>query len=107
MDGPDQKYRLHIGQGTGTLPVSNDAMPGSDHSLNNMYFTTFDHDNDAWSSGTCAGLWKAAWWYRNCAHSSLNGPHTGTLNSYQRIKWYNGSKYAREHGGTGAAPTQI
>jgi len=44
VDGADQKYRLHIGQGTGT-PGSHDAMTGS-HSLYNMYFTTLDHDND-------------------------------------------------------------
>ena len=40
VDGADQKYRLHIGQGTGT-PGSLDAMAGS-YSLNNMNFTTFD-----------------------------------------------------------------
>ena len=44
VDGPDQKYRLHIGQGTGTTG-SFDAMAGS-YSLNNMYFSTFDRDNE-------------------------------------------------------------
>ena len=36
VDGPDQKYRLHIGKGTGT-PGSNDAMAVH----NDAFFTTF------------------------------------------------------------------
>jgi len=61
VDGADQKYRLHIGQGTGT-PGSSDAMAGS-HSLNNMNFSTFDRDNDAWGSN-CAESYKGGWWYK-------------------------------------------
>ena len=87
VDGPDQKYRLHIGQGTGT-PGSNDAMAGS-HSLNNMYFTTFDRDNDQ-SSGNCAASYKGGWWYKGCHNSNLNGPHTAS-STHQRVAWYNGT----------------
>ena len=89
VDGPDQKYRLHIGQGTGT-PGSRDNM-AVHHSINNTYFSTFDRDNDAWDS-KCAVSLKGAWWYKNCADSNLNGPHTSNT-SYQRIVWHNGSNW--------------
>ena len=95
VDGPDQKYRLHIGQGTGTPPGSFDAMAGS-HSLNNMYFSTFDRDNDAWSGGHCAVSYKGAWWHRECYNANLNNPHVGT-SAVDRITWYNGSKYVYYH----------
>ena len=70
VDGPEQKYRLHIGQGTGT-PGSFDAMAYH----NNMYFSTFDRDNDQ-SGENCANRYRAAWWYRICFRATLNGPHT-------------------------------
>ena len=87
VDGPDQKYRLHIGQGKGTTG-SFDAMAGS-HSLNNMYFSTFDRDNDQ-NGGNCAVERRGAWWYRSCTHSNLNGPHTGQ-SGWRSLEWYNGS----------------
>ena len=90
VDGPDQKYRLHIGQGTGT-PGSQDAMAGS-HSLNNMNFSTFDRDNDAIGGYHCAVLNKGGWWYRGCHHANLNGLHTSNTTG-QHIVWYNGSKW--------------
>ena len=90
VDGPDQKYRLHIGQGTGT-PGPFDAMIGT-HSLNNMNFSTFDRDNDATGRYHCAASYKGGWWYRNCHHSNLNGLHTSNTVT-QRIVWYNGSSW--------------
>ena len=91
VDEPEQKYRLHIGQGTGTPPGSNDAMAGP-YSLNNMSFTTFDRDNDAWSGANCAVLHKGAWWYKSCTHSNLNGQHTASIIQH-RVVWYNGSTW--------------
>jgi len=86
VDGADQKYRLHIGQGTGT-PGSIDGMAGS-HSLNNMNFTTFDRDNDRASHLNCAALHRGGWWYRSCYYANLNGLHRN-----KRIIWYNGSSH--------------
>ena len=80
VDGADQKYRLHIGQGTGK-PASFDAMTYH----NNMYFTTFDRDNDENSIGNCAA---SGWWYRNCYHANLNGFHRNNA-----IHFYNGSSH--------------
>ena len=90
VDEPDQKYRLHIGQGTGSPPGSFDAMAGT-HSLNNMYFSTFDRDNDAWSSD-CAAQHKGAWWYNSCTHSNLNGQHTAS-STHERVAWRNSTQF--------------
>jgi len=79
VDGADQKYRLHIGQGTGT-PGSFDAMAGPS-SLNNMNFTTFDRDNDAHSGVNCAESYKGGWWYRSCHNANLNGLHTSNIST--------------------------
>ncbi|KAH8415177.1 hypothetical protein KR215_006709 [Drosophila sulfurigaster] len=32
----------------------------------NMKFTTFDHDNDAYDLGNCANWRKSGWWYNDC-----------------------------------------
>ena len=89
VDGPDQKYRLHIGQGTGT-PGSLDNM-AVHHSLNNTYFSTFDRDNDTWAS-SCVLQDEGAWWYKSCTYSNLNGLHTSNI-SHKRIMWHNGSAF--------------
>ena len=94
VDGPDQKYRLHIGQGTGTPSGSYDAM--ANH--NNMYFSTFDRDNDQNSGGNCAASYRGAWWYKSCFATNLNGPHTPiTLPPpdplANRLMWINSSEW--------------
>ena len=81
VDGPDQKYRLHIGQGTGTPSGSRDAMVQH----NNMNFSTFDRDNDQYG-GNCAASFKGGWWYSNCYLANLNGPHTASSTN-RRIVW--------------------
>ena len=86
VDGPDQKYHLHTGQGTGT-PGSFDAMAYD----NNLNFSTFDRDNDQ-NSGNCAASLKGGWWYNNCHKSNLNGPHTASHHT-KRVVWLNGGKW--------------
>ena len=83
VDGPDQNYRLHIGQGTGTPSGSFDAMAYQ----NNMTFTTFDRDNDLHSSINCAASYKGGWWHRGCAHANLNAQHTASR-AHQRVAWF-------------------
>ena len=56
-----------------TLTVSGYSGTASDQLAyhNNMKFSTFDQDNDAWVS-SCAKGFKGAWWYKSCLYSNLN-----------------------------------
>uniref|UniRef100_A0A2C9KEM5 Fibrinogen C-terminal domain-containing protein n=1 Tax=Biomphalaria glabrata TaxID=6526 RepID=A0A2C9KEM5_BIOGL len=60
-----EKYKLQIGDYSGN----------ADDSLrrhNNMFFSTFDRDNDI-ESFNCAVESSGAWWYYHCSTSNLNG----------------------------------
>nr|XP_039261947.1 fibrinogen C domain-containing protein 1-like [Styela clava] len=60
-------YRLIVGEYNGT---AGDSL--TPHT--NMQFSTKDSDNDRWCcSGSCAQMYKGAWWYRTCYYSNLNG----------------------------------
>uniref|UniRef100_A0A2C9MA05 Fibrinogen C-terminal domain-containing protein n=1 Tax=Biomphalaria glabrata TaxID=6526 RepID=A0A2C9MA05_BIOGL len=60
-----EKYKLEIGKYSGN---ATDSL--SYH--NNMFFSTFDKDNDK-SSENCAEMYSGAWWFNACHHSKLNG----------------------------------
>ena len=77
--GPEDKYRLTIGRGTG---YGGDGMAHS----NGMQFSTFDDDNDL-NRGNCAKLYQGGWWYNNCYRANLNGPHTISLLAGGDRKW--------------------
>ena len=69
VEGPENKYRLHIGGGD-TPAGAFDFM--AHHS--NMYFSTKDRDSDT-SAGSCAIEYKGGWWFNACHHTNPNGPH--------------------------------
>lgn len=54
-----------------------------------MQFSTNDNDNDM-SSGSCAILYKGAWWYQSCHWSNLNGLyHGGQHDSFaDGVNWH-------------------
>ena len=77
VDGPENKFTLHIGQ-------LQQPSPGLDN-MNYHYgrpFSTYDRDNDSWSSGNCAQSQSAlsgghggGWWFGLCAYSVFTRPH--------------------------------
>ena len=69
VEGPENKYRLHIGGGD-TPAGALDFMAYH----NSMYFTTKDRDNDR-AGSNCAVTYKGGWWYHNCEYTNPNGPH--------------------------------
>ena len=79
VDGPEDKFTLHIGQ-------LQQPSPGRDNMAyhNGQRFSTYDKDNDSWvyncaldaSQGKGGG-----WWFGSCRHSVLTRPHPS-------IFWY-------------------
>ena len=58
--------RVNIGKYSGTA--------GDSLGWHNGYmFSTYDQDNDAYSSINCAKDHKGGWWFHNCSYSNLNG----------------------------------
>ena len=67
------EYPLTISGFTGITPSD----PFSQHSHNGMKFSTYDNDNDRWSSGNCAVQLANAkdnggWWHNTCWAINLN-----------------------------------
>ncbi|XP_068714279.1 fibrinogen C domain-containing protein 1-like [Montipora foliosa] len=80
VEDKNANYKLDLGVYSGT---AGDSLSKG----NGMAFSTKDQDNDI-SSGNCAVEHRAAWWYKACHDSNLNGKYlhgsyTGRLgNSY-------------------------
>uniref|UniRef100_A0A2C9JB98 Fibrinogen C-terminal domain-containing protein n=2 Tax=Biomphalaria glabrata TaxID=6526 RepID=A0A2C9JB98_BIOGL len=75
-----EKYKLQIGTYSGNA--------GDDLSYhNNMYFSTFDRDNDVHSGTNCAEHSSGAWWFRECQYSHLNG-QWGSTSHEKGMNWY-------------------
>ncbi|CAL4144104.1 unnamed protein product, partial [Meganyctiphanes norvegica] len=54
---------------------------------NNMMFSTYDEDNDAYSSNCASSSIRyGAWWYRHCTYTNINGLYNGT--SAKGPYWY-------------------
>lgn len=67
IDGPTDKYRLHISGFSGTVD--------DNLAYHNTYaFSTYDQDNDDTGSN-CAKQREGAWWFNSCDECLLNGPY--------------------------------
>ena len=66
------KYKLQVAGYSGTAGDSI-LYSSSGHNLTGMAFSTYDNDNDLWSSNNCAQVYKGAWWHNHCMCSLLNG----------------------------------
>ncbi|KAK0065255.1 BpFREP22.1, partial [Biomphalaria pfeifferi] len=75
-----EKYKLQIGDYSGN---AGDSLSGH----NNMFFSTFDRDNDVDRDINCAEDRSGAWWFLDCHESNLNGQWGRT--SYPKgMNWY-------------------
>ena len=80
-------YRLDVAAYSGN---AGDALRGSCSSFRSgVYgnhdgkaFSTPDRDNDR-SSGNCAQIHSAGWWYDKCECANLNGPYNGDNRWYR------------------------
>ena len=85
--GEADGYRLNIGTYSGT---AGDSLAIHD----NMMFTTYDRDQDAFMSGSCSHQYSnSGWWFWDCWETNLNGeyrlpPHHNDGWSDHGITWY-------------------
>ncbi|XP_003342051.1 fibroleukin [Monodelphis domestica] len=67
------KYRLHIGNYSGT---AGNALHFSRHYNHDMkFFTTPDKDHDRYPSGNCGRYYSSGWWFDACLSANLNGKY--------------------------------
>ncbi|KFB48727.1 AGAP012000-PA-like protein [Anopheles sinensis] len=81
----EEKYKLTVGKYSGTAGDSLDYHNG-------MKFSTFDQDNDGYSS-SCAKVYYGAWWFRGCRTSHLNGQYSEII-TYQGVIWETFREYS-------------
>ena len=71
VESEQTNYTLHVSGYSGN--AGNDALSY----FNGMMFTTYDRDNDLYTSSrynnNCAVPYGGGFWYKNCAHSRVNG----------------------------------
>ena len=95
IENEDAQYKvLDIGSHSGTVGDSFLWLWGKGPSFR---FSTKDKDNDDYS-GSCAQVYKGAWWYSNCHGSNLNGRYLkGKHKSYaDGVNWssFRGHNYS-------------
>ncbi|KAF4080959.1 hypothetical protein AMELA_G00155260 [Ameiurus melas] len=67
------KYRLSISKYSGT--AGNALHIDKDYNHDQMFFTTWDRDNDLYSSGNCGAFYGSGWWFNACMSANLNGKY--------------------------------
>eukprot|EP00105_Crassostrea_gigas_P022645 XP_011442238.1 PREDICTED: ficolin-2-like [Crassostrea gigas] len=82
VDNEANKYKLTLGSFNGTKGLG-DSLRIS----NNMYFSTYDRDNDKDDSRHCVQRYKAPGWMNGCFRSNLNGVYKTSLSDYTELHW--------------------
>ena len=77
VEGPENKYRLHIGRGD-TPAGAFDFMAYHNH----KYFSTKDRDSDT-GRGHCAVSNNGGWWWGYCGHTNPNGLHSSSTTRFR------------------------
>lgn len=67
------KYRLSISKYSGT--AGNALHIDKDYNHDQMFFTTWDRDNDMYLSGNCGAFYGSGWWFNACMSANLNGKY--------------------------------
>ena len=75
----DTKYKLDVSSYSGT--AGNSML-----SNNGQEFSTYDEDNDLYTS-KCAEIYAGGWWYNACGQTSLNGVMPSSSNKLDNF-WY-------------------
>ncbi|XP_058263382.1 fibrinogen-like 2a [Hemibagrus wyckioides] len=90
------KYRLSISKYSGGS--AGDALHiNNDYNHDQMFFTTWDRDNDMYLSGNCGAYYGSGWWFNACMSANLNGKYyhkryTGKRNGIFWSTWPNTPK---------------
>ncbi|KAB5565994.1 hypothetical protein PHYPO_G00247960 [Pangasianodon hypophthalmus] len=91
------KYRLSISKYSGT--AGNALHIDKDYNHDQMFFTTWDRDNDIYSSGNCGAYYGSGWWFNACLSANLNGKyyHKRYLGKRDGIFWSTWPNMPKEH----------
>ncbi|XP_063073587.1 fibroleukin-like [Engraulis encrasicolus] len=77
--GEQLRYKLSVGGYSGTAGdalASGEGGSGSGSFRHDqMFFSTADQDNDAYTKGSCAAYYGSGWWFNACMAANLNGRH--------------------------------
>ncbi|KAF5901668.1 fibroleukin [Clarias magur] len=91
------KYRLAISEYSGT--AGNALHIDKDYNHDQMFFTTWDRDNDMYPSGNCGAYYGAGWWFNTCMSANLNGKYYNKKYTGKRdgIFWSTWPNMPRDH----------
>lgn len=90
------KYRLSVDKYSGT---AGNALTDNDYNHDQMFFTTWDRDNDKYPSGNCGAYYGAGWWFSSCMSANLNGKyyHKKYIGKRDGIFWSTWPNMPKEH----------
>ncbi|KAI5614932.1 fibroleukin precursor, partial [Silurus asotus] len=67
------KYRVSVSTYSGT--AGNALLIDTDYKHDQMFFTTWDRDNDLYPTGNCGAYYGSGWWFNACLSANLNGKY--------------------------------
>lgn len=90
------KYRLSIREYSGT---AGNALHTKDYDHDQMFFTTWDRDNDKYDAGSCGAYYGSGWWFNSCMSANLNGKYYYKRYTGKRdgIYWSTWPNMPKEH----------
>ena len=80
IDNDTNKYKLTYSEGVMLAGHNSEcAFSGKkdENPMLDMYFSTFDNDNDQNEEMNCAEKYQSGWWHNSCFATNFNGPFRG------------------------------